>query len=170
MVTIVLGGGCFWCTEAAFLLLPGVLKVTSGYAGGNTKNPTYEEVCSGATGHAEVIKVEYDPKIAKLDKIFELFFAIHDPTQLNRQGNDIGTEYRSVIFYSSEEQKIKAEKYIEKLQQTHKDRIVTEILPLVKFYPAEDWHQKYFENNPNQPYCRFIVAPKVAKAKNMLNI
>jgi peptide-methionine (S)-S-oxide reductase len=166
--TIALGGGCFWCTEAVFLMLPSVRKVTPGYAGGETENPTYEEVGRGNTGHAEVIKIEYDPKIAGMEKILELFFAVHDPTQINRQGNDTGTQYRSIILFTNERQKAISEKYMAKIQENYKGKIATEIKKLGVFYPAEDYHRKYFENNPNQPYCRFVVWPKVELAKKII--
>jgi peptide-methionine (S)-S-oxide reductase len=163
-----LAGGCFWCLEAVYDLLRGVEDVTSGYAGGTTKNPTYEQVCSGMTGHAEVVQIAFDPKEVSFKDLLDVFFTIHDPTTLNRQGYDVGTQYRSAIFYHSPEQKAVAEQTIAELtgQKLWEDPIVTQVEPLTDFYPAEDYHQEYFENNPNQPYCRAIVAPKVAKARS----
>ncbi len=158
-----LGGGCFWCTEAVIERLPGVKKVISGYAGGSTKNPTYEEVCAGDTGHAEVIQVEFDPAVITYEKILEVFFEAHDPTTLNRQGADAGTQYRSVIFYHNEEQQKAAGRAKIAAQALWPDPIVTEIAPLQKFYPAEAYHQDYFRNNPNQGYCSFVIKPKVKK-------
>ncbi len=159
------GSGCFWCTEAIFERLNGVVKVESGYSGGNVENPTYEAVCSGSTGHAEVTQITYDPKVISFDELLEVFWKTHDPTTLNRQGNDVGTQYRSVIFYHNEEQKRLAEKYKEELNKSGAwDKpIVTEISLFTKFYSAERYHQDYYENNPNQGYCAFIIAPKVEK-------
>jgi peptide-methionine (S)-S-oxide reductase len=157
------GGGCFWCTEAVLERLPGVLKVTSGYAGGHTANPTYEEVCTGETGHAEVIQVEFDPAVITYDKILEVFFEAHDPTTLNRQGADAGTQYRSVIFFHNAEQQKAAARAKIAAQSLWPDPIVTEIAPLTKFYPAEGYHQDYFRKNPNQGYCTFVIKPKVKK-------
>ncbi|MBT4120648.1 MAG: peptide-methionine (S)-S-oxide reductase MsrA [Candidatus Magasanikbacteria bacterium] len=167
--TIVLGGGCFWCTEATFLLLPGVTKVEPGYAGGDVPDPTYEQVSAGDTGHAEVIRVEYDSKKTDLDNIFELFFTVHDPTTLDRQGADVGTQYRSIVLYEDEGQRQSTEDYIAKIQDNYKDKIVTEIKKLDKFYLAEDYHKNYFEKNPNAGYCRVVIAPKVEKAKKIIN-
>ena len=160
-----LGSGCFWCTEAVFERLNGVQKVVSGYASGTVENPTYEEVCSGTTGHAEVTQITYDPKIISYDELLEVFWKTHNPTTLNRQGNDVGTQYRSVIFYHSEEQKQLAEKYKEELNKSGAwDRpIVTEISLLTNFFSAEGYHQDYYKNNPNQGYCAFVIAPKVEK-------
>jgi peptide-methionine (S)-S-oxide reductase len=160
--SIVLGGGCFWCIEAVYNRIKGV-KAVSGYAGGTTKNPSYEEVVSGRTGHAEVVKVTYDPEVISLKTILEIFFEMHDPTTLNRQGNDIGTQYRSIILYATpEEEKIVQEAI--KVAQKHWSRpIVTEIGKLEEFYQAEKYHQNYFDKNPNQGYCRVIIAPKIAK-------
>lgn len=158
-----LGGGCFWCTEAVIERLAGVKKVTSGYAGGSVANPTYEQVCSGDTGHAEVIQVEFDPAVISYDKILEVFFEAHDPTTLNRQGADAGTQYRSVIFYHNEEQQKAAARAKVAAQALWPDPIVTEIVPLPKFYPAEGYHQDYFRRNPNQGYCTFVIKPKVKK-------
>ena len=159
------GNGCFWCTEAVFQNLKGVRKVISGYTGGKVKNPTYKEVCSGLTGHAEVIEVEYDNDLITYEELLEVFWNTHDPTTLNRQGNDIGTQYRSVVFYHNETQKTIAEKYKKQLgnSDTFSDPIVTEIVPIETFYPAEDYHQNYFKLNGNQPYCNFVVRPKVEK-------
>ena len=163
--TITLGGGCFWCLEAVYDQLEGVLDVVSGYTGGHLPNPDYKTVCSGATGHAEVVQVTFDPQAITLQEILEVFFSIHDPTTLNRQGADVGTQYRSAVFYHSEAQKNTAEDVIAdfEAQQIWDKPIVTEITPLNTFYPAEDYHQEYFRNNSNQPYCRIAIAPKVAK-------
>jgi peptide-methionine (S)-S-oxide reductase len=163
--TIVLGGGCFWCIEAVFSMVKGVVDVTPGYAGGGAKNPTYEQVCSGKTGHAEVVKIEYEPKKTSLQTLLDIFFNIHDPTTLNRQGNDIGTQYRSIILYDSQDQKEKTENYIKKIQDNFDKPIVTEIKKLGHFYPAEPYHEKYFHKNPKNPYCKIVIAPKVEKAK-----
>ena len=159
------GSGCFWCTEAVFERLNGVQKVVSGYAGGTVENPTYEEVCSGTTGHAEVTQITYDPKVITFDELLEVFWKIHDPTTLNRQGNDVGPQYRSVIFYHNDEQKKLAEKYKEELNKSGAwDKlIVTEISPLTNFFSAEGYHQDYYNNNPSQGYCAFVIAPKVEK-------
>jgi peptide-methionine (S)-S-oxide reductase len=159
------GSGCFWCSEAIFERVKGVTKVVSGYTGGNIPNPTYEAVCSGKTGHAEVIQITYDPKIVSYDELLEIFWKTHDPTTLNRQGADVGTQYRSVIFYNDEDQKKKAENYKAELNKAGiwKDPIVTEISPLKKFYPAEKYHQDYYEQNPNQGYCSFVITPKIEK-------
>lgn len=160
-----LGGGCFWCTEAVFDRLQGVVDVVSGYSGGRRPNPTYDQVCSGATGHAEVVQVTFDPRVISFREILEVFFTVHDPTTLNRQGADVGTQYRSVIFYHSPEQKATAEQLISELNSEviWKDPIVTEVSPFTAFFPAEAYHQEYFERNPNQPYCQIVVEPKVAK-------
>jgi methionine-S-sulfoxide reductase len=165
--TIVLGGGCFWCTEAVFKMLKGVTAVMPGYAGGETVDPTYEEVCNGTTGHAEVIKIDYDPSIAKLSDILTVFFASHDPTTLNRQGADVGTQYRSIILYSNDAQKKEAEKIIQEINASSKDggAVVTEVVPLTKFYPAESYHQNYFEQNPDKAYCQIVINPKVTKVQ-----
>ena len=159
------GSGCFWCTEAVFERVEGVYSVVSGYAGGKVDNPTYEQICSGTTGHAEAIQITYSPDIISYDEILQIFWKTHDPTTLNRQGNDVGTQYRSVIFYHDDEQKQLAEKYKKELDASGawKNPIVTEIFPLTKFYQAEDYHQNYYENNPNQGYCAFIIAPKLEK-------
>lgn len=159
------GMGCFWCGEAVFQQLDGVRSVISGYEGGHIDDPTYDQVCSGKSGHAEVIRVEYDPATVKFDALLDLFWKAHDPTQLNRQDNDIGTQYRSVIFYHSDEQGEAALASKKKLAAagTYKNPVVTEISPSKKFYSAEKYHQDYFKNNPGQPYCRFIIAPKLKK-------
>lgn len=161
----VLGGGCFWCLEAVFDGLAGVKSVESGYMGGRVENPTYEQVCSGRTDHVEVVRVTFDPKEVSYHDILDVFFTIHDPTTLNRQGNDAGTQYRSVIFSTSEEQRKEAERMIASLQAARvwPDPIVTAVEPASKFFIAEDYHQEYYENNRFQPYCQFIVAPKVKK-------
>jgi peptide-methionine (S)-S-oxide reductase len=160
-----LAGGCFWCLEAVYDDVRGAEAVESGYAGGDVPNPTYRQVCSGTTGHAEVVQVTFDPGVVSFREILEIFFAIHDPTTLNRQGADVGTQYRSAIFYHSPEQKEIAEKLISELnaEGIWDAPIVTEVVPLDKFYVAEDYHQEYFAQNPSQPYCRAVVAPKVAK-------
>jgi peptide-methionine (S)-S-oxide reductase len=163
-----LGGGCFWCTEAIYQMLPGVKSVKSGYAGGQKENPTYKEVCTGQTGHAEVIQIEYDPKVVSYEKIIETFWDAHDPTTLNRQGNDAGTQYRSIILYSSPAQKAAAEKSRAEAQKNFNSPIVTEIVPLTKFYVAEGYHQDYYRSNPNQGYCRAIIKPKVEKFEKKL--
>jgi len=160
-----LAGGCFWCLEAVFDDLQGVESVESGYMGGKVLNPTYEQVCGGDTGHAEVVQVTFDPAVVLLEDILKIFFVIHDPTTLNRQGNDVGTQYRSAIYYHSPEQKAVAERVIADLtrEEIFKGAIVTEVSPASKFYQAEDYHQEYYARNPNQGYCQFVVAPKVAK-------
>lgn len=169
--TITLGGGCFWCIEAVFQRLEGVKAVRSGYAGGKIKNPTYKEVCSGLTGHAEVVEVVYDPAVVTYRDILKVFFTVHDPTTLNRQGADQGTQYRSVIFYHQESQKTEAEELIRALnaEGAWADPVVTEISPMAVFYPAEDYHQNYYNDNPNQPYCRFVVGPKVEKFEKVFS-
>lgn len=163
--TATFGGGCFWCVEAVFQQLKGVQSVVSGYAGGRRENPTYEQVCSGATGHAEVIQVTFDPSVIGYPDLLEVFWSVHDPTTLNRQGADVGTQYRSVIFYHNESQKVLAEEYKVQLDKsgTFRDPIVTEISPLPTFYSAEKYHQNYFNDNGNQPYCSFVIRPKVEK-------
>lgn len=166
--TATLGGGCFWCTEAIFQMLPGVKSVTSGYAGGTKANPTYQEVCSGATGHAEVIQIAFDPALVSYEKILSTFWEAHDPTTLNRQGADHGTQYRSIILYDSEVQKLAAEKSKAEAQKHFSKPIVTEIVPLRAFYKAEGYHQDYFRSNPDQPYCRFVIQPKVEKFEKKL--
>jgi len=162
---ITLGGGCFWCTEAVFKSLRGVVKVESGYSGGTVPNPTYQQVCSGTTGHAEAVQVTFDPSMIALREILEVFFTTHDPTTLNRQGGDVGTQYRSVVFYRTPEQKAAAEQVIEELTAAKlwRNRVVTELVPFTAFYKAEDYHQDYFANNGGQPYCQVVIAPKLAK-------
>ncbi len=164
-----LGTGCFWCTEAVLESLDGVKKVVSGYSGGHDPNPTYKAVCTGETGHAECVEVVFDPKVITYSDLLEAFFRSHDPTSLNRQGNDVGTQYRSVIFYHNDEQKRQAEKAKEELDKSgaYSKPIVTEITPAVKFFPAEDYHQNYFANNPDQGYCAFVIAPKLDKFKKV---
>lgn len=163
--TATLGAGCFWCVEAVFDDLQGVESVESGYSGGHTESPTYKEVCSETTGHAEVAQVKFNPEEISFKEILQVFFTVHDPTQLNRQGNDIGTSYRSAIFYHSDEQKRVAEETIREIEAEgiYDRKIVTEVTPFDKFYIAENYHQEYFANNPNQPYCAAVVAPKVSK-------
>ncbi len=167
MKTIVFGGGCFWCTEAVFQMLKGVSKVESGYAGGTTENPSYERVSGGGTGHAEVIRVTYDPAIISYEDLLTVFFGSHDPTTPNKQGNDIGEEYRSVILYGSEEEKVKAEKMIKEVDASLHDgtRVVTQVVPLGKFFPAEEYHRDYFKKNTSAPYCQLIIEPKVEKVR-----
>lgn len=162
------GGGCFWCTEAIFQRLPGVKSVASGYAGGKTENPSYEEVCSGRTGHAEVIQIEFDPAQLSFASLLDVFWHAHDPTTLNRQGADVGTQYRSIILYASEEQKKTAEKAKQTASSQFSNPIVTEIVPLKKFYKAERYHQNYFNNNPSAPYCSFVIRPKLDKVLKQL--
>ncbi|MFC4357953.1 peptide-methionine (S)-S-oxide reductase MsrA [Halobium salinum] len=159
------GGGCFWCVEAAFEELGGVDSVTSGYAGGHVENPSYEAVCSGDTGHAEVVQVEYDPETIGYDELLEVFFAVHDPTQLNKQGPDVGTQYRSIVLYHDDDQRRQAEAYIEALDEEYDDDVVTELEPLETFYEAEAYHQNYFEKNPEDAYCQFHAQPKVEKVR-----
>jgi peptide-methionine (S)-S-oxide reductase len=159
------GGGCFWCVEAVFERLPGVKSVVAGYAGGHKENPTYEEVCAGTTGHAEVAQITYDPSTISYEALLELFWKAHDPTTLNRQGADVGTQYRSVIFYHDVTQKAVAEQAKREAQQHFNDPIVTQLEPLRKFYEAEDYHQDYYKNNSNAPYCVFVIKPKLKKLK-----
>ena len=165
METIVLGGGCFWCVEGAIKGLRGVSEVIPGYSGGHLENPTYEQVCAKNTGHAEVVKVTFDPSIINTATLLEVFFTCHDPTQLNRQGNDIGPHYRSAIFYTSEGQREDSESVIEKMETLYENEIVTEVTAFKNFYVAENYHHDYFKNNPSNPYCRAIVAPKIAKTR-----
>ncbi|MBI1891604.1 MAG: peptide-methionine (S)-S-oxide reductase MsrA [Burkholderiales bacterium] len=162
-----LGGGCFWCLEAVYQELKGVQHVESGYAGGKIAHPSYEQVCGGTTGHAEVVRVAFDPAVAGYRDILEIFFTIHDPTTLNRQGNDIGTQYRSVIFYHSPEQQETAKQVIAAMAHVWDAPIVTELSPLSDYYKAEDYHQNYFRQHPHQGYCAFVVEPKVAKFRKM---
>ena len=163
--TATLGGGCFWCLEAVYDQLKGVHEVTSGYSGGHVKNPTYEAVCNGTTGHAEVIQVKFDPKTISFREILEVFFTIHDPTTLNRQGGDVGTQYRSAIFYHSPQQKKTSEEVIAWLgkEKVWPNPVVTEVTAFKEFFPAEDYHQRYYERNPDAGYCRVVIAPKVSK-------
>lgn len=163
--TATLGGGCFWCLEAVYEQMEGILSVASGYMGGDVVNPTYQQVCTGRTGHAEVVQVSFDPGVTSYRDVLEVFFAIHDPTTKDRQGNDVGPQYRSVIFYHSGEQRAAAEKMIRELESSRafERRIVTEIQPASTFYRAEDYHQEYFRNNAQQPYCQYVIAPKLRK-------
>lgn len=160
-----LANGCFWCTEAIFSRVKGIKSVIPGYSGGSTNNPSYEQVCTGITGHAEAIQIEFDSKIISFEKILDIFWHTHDPTTLNRQGNDVGTQYRSAIFYHDDNQKNIAEKLKKELEKedVFKNPIVTEIVPFSKFYPAENYHKEYFENNRNAPYCSFVIDPKIQK-------
>lgn len=158
-----LGGGCFWCLEAVFQRIPGVKSVTSGYAGGTVPSPTYKQVCTGTTGHAEVVQIEFDPSVLSYAHLLDMFWECHDPTTLNRQGADVGTQYRSVIFYHDEHQKEIAEKSKLEAQKSFSDQIVTQIQPLKAFYKAEDYHQDYYNNNSNAPYCSFVIRPKLQK-------
>jgi peptide-methionine (S)-S-oxide reductase len=169
--TAYLGTGCFWCTEAIFQRLKGVVKVNSGYSGGNVPSPTYEEVCTGTTGHAEACKIVYDPSIISYDELLEVFWKTHDPTTLNRQGNDVGPQYRSIIFYTGNEQKEKAKHYKEALNSSgaFNDPVVTAIEPFKNFYSAEGYHQNYYNSNGGQPYCRFVILPKVEKFEKVFH-
>jgi peptide-methionine (S)-S-oxide reductase len=162
-------GGCFWCTEAVYEQMKGVKSATSGYIGGSVANPTYKDVCTGLTGHAEAVEIEYDPTVVPYEKLLEVFFATHDPTTLNRQGVDVGTQYRSGVFYHDDEQKRIAEEVIKRLDaaKVYRRKIVTEVTEASTFYPAEDYHQEYFANNPRQPYCQAVVAPKVEKFRKV---
>lgn len=164
---ILFGGGCFWCTEAVFKMMRGVVSVLPGYSGGTKENPTYEEVCGGNTGHAEVVQVEYDPGLVKVEDLLTVFFGSHDPTTLNRQGNDVGTQYRSVIFYANDRQKEISEKFIKEINDSNSmgKPVVTELKPLTKFYEAEDYHKDYFAKNPGNPYCEVIINPKLEKVQ-----
>ncbi len=163
----ILGGGCFWCTEAVFKMLKGVVSVNPGYAGGAKKNPTYEEVSSGKTGHAEVIKIEYDPNNVSFETLLTIFFATHDPTTKNRQGNDIGEQYRSIVLYTNEKQKEITQNFIKELNSSSREGVVieTEVKLFDKFYPAEDYHKNYYENNKNQSYCQVVINPKLQKVQ-----
>jgi len=166
--SLVLGGGCFWCTDAAYRLLPGVTGVTCGYAAGKNPNPTYEEICTGRTGHAEVIKIDFDPAVVDLRAVLDYFWHVHDPTQVGGQGNDHGTQYRSIILYADAEQKRAAEESRAEAQRGLGEPITTEIEPLVKFWPAEDYHQDYFTKHPDQGYCSVVIRPKIAKLRREL--
>jgi len=163
--TATLAGGCFWCLEAVYQQLRGVERVKSGYAGGHVENPTYRDVCNETTGHAEVVQITYDPAVISYRDLLDVFFTIHDPTTLNRQGNDVGTQYRSAIFTHDDAQRAEAEAAIARAAETWSGRIVTQVEPLTRFYPAEAYHDDYFNRNPGQPYCAAVVAPKVAKAR-----
>jgi len=167
--TATLGGGCFWCTEAVFDDLIGVVDVVSGYSGGHKENPTYQEVCSETTGHAEVVQIKFDPSVTTFKEILQVFFATHDPTTLNRQGNDVGKSYRSAIFYHSDEQKRTAKNLIAEIEEddVFGAPVVTEVTEFTNFYPAEDYHQEYYAKNPNQGYCAAVVGPKVAKFRKV---
>ncbi|RUO29833.1 peptide-methionine (S)-S-oxide reductase [Aliidiomarina sedimenti] len=162
-----LGGGCFWCIESAFKEVQGIIDAESGYAGGHIENPSYQQVCNGDSGHAEVVRLSYNPNQISYRELLEIFFALHDPTQLNRQGNDIGTQYRSVIFVHDQQQRSEAEAIIAEMgaDQTWPDPVVTEVAPLPVYYPAEQYHKDYYANNPQQPYCAMVVGPKLAKFK-----
>ena len=166
--SVVLGGGCFWCLDASYKLLPGVTHVTAGYSGGNLDNPTYEQVCTEQTGHAEVVKIDFDPKVTSLDKVLAYFWHVHDPTQVGGQGNDMGDQYRSIILYADAGQKAAAEKSRDAEQAKRSDPITTQIVPLVKFWPAEDYHQDYFAKHPDAGYCSVVIRPKVDKLKHLL--
>lgn len=166
--SLVLGGGCFWCTEAAYKLLPGVKHVASGYAGGQEANPTYEQICAHATGHAEVIKIDYDPAQVSLETLLGYFWKVHNSTQVGGQGNDSGPQYRSIILYANDAQKAAAEKSRAAASKIFRDPITTEIVPLVKFWPGEDYHQDYFAKHPDEGYCSYVIAPKVKKLKHAL--
>ena len=167
METATFGGGCFWCVEAVIQRLKGVEKVASGYAGGSVPNPTYKQVCTGATGHAEVIQITFDPSVISYEDLVTVFMTTHDPTTLNRQGADVGTQYRSVIMYHNDEQKATAEKVLSHLKDHFPNPIVTEIVPLPTFYKAEDYHQNYFNDNPDAGFCRVVIDPKVQKLRKM---
>lgn len=164
--TAVVGGGCFWCTEAEYQTVPGIIKVESGYAGGSVPNPTYDQVCTGQTGHAEVVQITFDPAKISYEKVIDLFWKAHDPTTLNRQGADEGTQYRSIILYKNEAEKAAAEKSMAAAQKDFKKPIVTQIVPLTAFYPAEEHHQDFYKNNPNYGYSRAVIAPKLEHFKN----
>lgn len=161
-------GGCFWCTEAVFEEVEGVVDVVSGYSGGSTDNPAYEEVCTGRTGHAECVQITYNPDKITYEKLLDIFWMVHDPTSLNRQGADVGTQYRSAIFYHSKEQRLTAEKSKLNISKYFKDKIVTEIVPLKKFFKAEEYHQDYFKKNPDAAYCKIVIKPKLEKLKMKL--
>jgi len=167
---IVLGAGCFWCTEAVYKLFQGVISITPGYAGGHTENPTYKEVCSGKTGHAEVAMVEYDDSKISLDTLLDIFFAMHDPTSKNKQGADIGEQYRSIILYMDDSDLEIIKKHIESIKGSYDKPIVTEVQKLVKFYEAEDYHKEYYEHNKFQPYCMFVISPKLSKIRKEFGI
>lgn len=166
MEKFVLAGGCFWCLDSAYVQFKGITDVTCGYTGGKNANPTYEQVCDGNTNHAEVVSIEFDSSVITGEQVLDIFFTVHDPTQLNRQGNDIGTQYRSAMFYQSQEQKETFQAAIERAKDIWGDKIVTEVTPLGEFYRAEEYHQDFFAKNPNQGYCVAVVAPKVSKVRN----
>jgi peptide-methionine (S)-S-oxide reductase len=166
--SLVLGGGCFWCTDAAYRLLPGVKAVTCGYAGGKEANPTYEQVCDHATGHAEVIKIDFDPAVVSLERLLDYFWSVHNPTQIDGQGDDHGPQYRSIILYTNAAQKTAAEKSRDVAAKVFRDPIATQIVPLEKFWPAEGYHQDYFAKNPEAGYCQFVIAPKIKKLEHKL--
>ncbi|MEM3876680.1 MAG: peptide-methionine (S)-S-oxide reductase MsrA [Candidatus Micrarchaeaceae archaeon] len=161
--TIYLGAGCFWCTEAVYKLFNGIISTQPGYAGGHTKNPTYKEVCSGNTGHAEVVRVEYDPSILPLRRVLDIYFSMHDPTSKNRQGEDVGEQYRSIILYQEDSDKEIIDKYIEGIRPQYKKPITTEVVKLIEFYPAEEYHKDYYDNNRLNPYCTLVIWPKLRK-------
>jgi peptide-methionine (S)-S-oxide reductase len=164
--SLVLGGGCFWCLDAAYRLLPGVKNVVCGYAGGKEPNPTYEQICDHVTGHAEVVRIDYDPANTSLDALFDFFWQVHNPTQVGGQGNDMGPQYRSIVLYANDAQKAAAEKSRDAASKVFRDRITTEILPLTKFWTAEDYHQEYFKQHPNEGYCAYVIAPKIKKLQH----
>lgn len=166
--SIVVGGGCFWCTDASYKLLDGVKSVTCGYAGGKEANPTYEQLCAHQTGHAEVVKVDFDPKVVSLARVLEYFWQIHNPTQVGGQGADMGPQYRSIILYANDAQKVAAEHSKAEAQKTFRDPITTQIVPLTKFWPAEEYHQDYFARHPEQAYCQVVIAPKIHKLEQKL--
>lgn len=167
--SVVLGGGCFWCLDAAYRMVPGVRAVTCGYAGGHQGNPTYEQVCTGATGHAEVVKIEYDPAQVSLERLLELFWKIHDPTQVGGQGNDIGTQYRSVLYFATEEERKIEEVSRDREQRMQPSPMTTEILPMPTFWPAEAYHQDYFNRHPDRGYCAAVIRPKIEHFQEALN-
>jgi len=166
--SVVLGGGCFWCLDATYKLLPGVTHVTCGYSGGTVANPSYQDVCTEETGHAEVVKIDFDPAVVSLDRVLNYFWHVHNPTQVGGQGNDMGSQYRSIILYADASQKDAAEKSKAQAQKAYSDPITTEIVPLAKFWPAEDYHQDYFAKHPNEGYCSVVIRPKVSKLKKLL--
>jgi methionine-S-sulfoxide reductase len=168
MKSVVIGGGCFWCIEAVFQRIEGVGSVIPGYAGGYTEDPTYEEVSTGDTGHAEVVKIEFNPEVVTLEEILRVFFLAHDPTTLNKQGADVGTQYRSIILYTEEQQRVIIESVLEELGREYEEPIVTEIKKLEKFYKAEEYHKDYYKRNPNAGYCRFVIKPKLEKVLDKL--
>jgi peptide-methionine (S)-S-oxide reductase len=172
METATFGSGCFWCTEAVFQELKGVKSVVPGYSGGHVDSPSYEQVCTGRTGHAEVCQIEYNPEVISYEEILEVFFNTHDPTTLNRQGNDVGTQYRSVVFYRTDEEREVAERMKTELDKSGKwkNPVVTQIVPFEKFFPAEDYHRNYYRNNPNQGYCRYVIKPKVDKFEKVFKL